>query len=113
MNAKRYYHLGALFAGAGLAVSGCQAKQEPPKPVTDIVADTRMMEQAQGAANAVIRAAGDCDAVRAALPEARHTLEEARVKVKTVAGSTTLGALQTRVNQVAETCPQEAPAPGQ
>ena len=107
MNAKRYYRLEALFVGAGLALSGCQAKQEPPKPITNIVADTRMMEQAQGAANAVIRAAGDCDAVRAALPEARHTLEEARAKVKTVAGATTLGALQARVNQVAETCPPE------
>jgi hypothetical protein len=106
VNAKRHCRLGALFVGAGLAVSGCQAKQEPPKPITNIVADTRMMEQAQGAANAVIRAAGDCDAVRAALPEARHTLEEARAKVKTVAGATTLGALQARVNQVAETCPQ-------
>lgn len=105
MNAKRYGWLGAWFLGWGLAVSACEAKKEQPKPMADIAADTRVLEHAQGAANAVIGAAGDCDAVRAALPEARHALDEARSKVKTVAGTTTLTALQARINQVAETCP--------
>jgi hypothetical protein len=112
MNAKRYC-LGACFFWWGLVVSGCEAKKEQPKPMADIASDTRTLEHAQGAANAVIAAAGDCDAVRAALPEARRALEEARAKVRTVAGTTTLGALQTRVNQVAETCPPEALPPGQ
>ena len=105
MNAKRYCCLGAWFAGWGLAVSGCEAKKEQPKPLADIASDTRTLEHAQGAANAVILAAGDCDAVQAALPEARRELEEARTKVKTVAGTTILSALQTRINQVADTCP--------
>jgi hypothetical protein len=105
VSAKRYCCLGAWFVGWGLAVSGCEAKKEQPKPMADIASDTRVLEHAQGAANAVIGAAGDCDAVRAALPEARHSLEEARSKVKTVAGTTTLSALQTRINQVAEACP--------
>jgi len=104
VNAKRHYRLGVLFAGWALAVSGCEAKKEQPKPLADIASDTRTLERAQGAANAVILAAGDCDAVRAALPEARHELEEARTKVKTVAGTTILSALQTRINQLADTC---------
>ncbi len=81
--------------------------------MADIAADTKVLERAQGAANAVVRAAGDCEAVLAALPEARHALAEASAKVKTVAGTSTLGALQTRVNQVAETCPPPAPSPAQ
>jgi hypothetical protein len=67
--------------------------------------DNDVMREANAAAGDVIRAAGDCEAVKAALPEARRKLDELAAKIQTETGKASLGALRTRVDQVAELCP--------
>jgi hypothetical protein len=67
--------------------------------------DTQVMREANAAAGDVIRAAGDCEGVKAALPEARRKLDELQGKIQTKTGQESLAALRTRVDQVAELCP--------
>ncbi len=96
---------GAL-AVAGLFLCGCEGKKNPGTTMSNIAADTRTVEEAEAAANAVIRATGDCATVRTLLPEAQRKLDLARAKVATVAGMASLDALRSRVNQAAEACPE-------
>jgi hypothetical protein len=75
------------------------------KEAANIVSDTNVMEEAEAAANAVIRNAADCDAVKATLPEADHKLAEASTKIRTQAGLVALQTLKTQVQRVRELCP--------
>jgi hypothetical protein len=75
------------------------------KETANIVSDTNVMEEAEAAANAVIRNAADCDAVKATLPEADHKLAEASTKIRTQAGLVALQTLKTQVQRVRELCP--------
>lgn len=87
-------------------LAGCQKeKGDLGKDAANIVSDTNALEEASAAAGAVIRNAGDCDAVKAALPETTRKLEEAATRVRTVTGRETLNALKTQVRNIAETCP--------
>jgi hypothetical protein len=52
----------------------------------------------------VIRAQGDCDAVKAALPEAEAKLQEALSKVRTAPGRASLEALRMQVTRTADAC---------
>ncbi len=100
-----------LMGAFPLLLVACQKKQEGP-PVKDIGAqaadvasDTEALREANGAANAVVRAAGDCDAVKAALPEANQRLDAVANGVRTVTGRATLEAVRKRVSTIAELCP--------
>lgn len=88
-----------------LALVGCGGKPEPAPEVGRVVSDTELLREASAAVNEVVRSAGDCEAVKAALDEARLSLEEAAEQVKTAAGRTTLDALEKRLQGIAETCP--------
>jgi hypothetical protein len=70
-----------------------------------VASDTDALRAANGAANPVVRAAGDCEAVKEALPEANRRLDEIAPSVRTVTGKTTFDALRKRVNDIAEVCP--------
>ena len=72
---------------------------------SNIVSDTNVMEEAEAAANAVVRNAADCDAVKATLPEADQKLAEAQTKIRTQAGLVALQTLKTQVQRVRELCP--------
>ena len=67
--------------------------------------DTAAMREANGAADEVIRAAGDCDAVRPLLPAANARMDEAARKIQTAAARQTLEALRKKVRDVSESCP--------
>lgn len=103
----------ALLAGVlPLLLVTCQKKPEGAAPAKDIgaqaadvVSDTAALREANGAANPVVRAAGDCDAVKAALPEAIQRLDAVAGSVRTVAGRASLEAIRKRVSTIAETCP--------
>ena len=104
----------ALIAGVlPVLLGACQKKPEgaapPPKDIgaqaADVVSDTAALREANAAANPVVRAAGDCDAVKAALPEANQRLDAVAGSVRTISGRTTLEAIRKRVNTIAETCP--------
>jgi hypothetical protein len=104
----------ALLAGVlPLLLGACQKKTEsaapPPKDIgaqaADVVSDTDALREANAAANPVVRAAGDCDGVKAALPEANRRLDAVAGSVRTATGRTSLEVIRKRVNTIAETCP--------
>ncbi|MCU0242097.1 MAG: hypothetical protein MUF51_06710 [Vicinamibacteria bacterium] len=97
-----------LLAGVGIACS----KEEPKKReknLGDLAAatavDTEILRGANDAANAVVRVTGDCDAVKAALPEAEHKFNDIEPKLKTQTGRDTLNMLRKQVRNIADTCP--------
>jgi hypothetical protein len=103
-------------ARAALAVAvvlaACGGKPTPsPSPsglgaqVKAMEEDINVMREANGAADDVIRAAGDCDAVRPLLPAAKARMDEAARKIQTAAARQTLEALRKKVREVAENCP--------
>lgn len=98
-----------------LSFAACSAgPQEPPATTSgkdvgaqaaDVASDTAALRAANAAAGEVVRAAGDCEAVKAALPEAIRRLEEIEGSVRTQAGRTTFEAVRKRVHDLAELCP--------
>jgi hypothetical protein len=85
--------------------AGCtENKRDIGHETANIVSDTNVMEQAEAAANAVVRNASDCDAVKATLPEADQKLAEAATKIKTQAGLIALQTLKTQVQRVRDLC---------
>lgn len=99
----------------GLALAGCSGgSNEPSEPArgkdigaqaADVSSDTNALRAANGAAGEVVRSAGDCEKVKAALPEANRSLDEIEKSVRTAAGKTTFLAVRKRVNDIAEMCP--------
>jgi len=96
---------------AALVLAAC-AGPEPAAPgkgvgeqAADVVSDTDVLKAANAASGEVVRAAGDCEAVKAALPEANQKLDEIESSVRTATGRATLGALRQRVRSIAESCP--------
>jgi hypothetical protein len=94
---------------ACLAALGCGgAKQDQRglgEQASDVGADTAVMKEANDAAGSVIRAAPDCDAVKAALQSANPRLDDAGRRLKTATGKVSFDALRRQVRQVAEACP--------
>jgi hypothetical protein len=89
-----------------VAAGACsEKKRDIGKETANIVSDTNVMEEAEAAANSVIRNASDCDAVKATLPEADHKLADAEKKIRTQAGIVALQTLKTQVQRVRELCP--------
>ena len=97
--------LGAWAMAVLLAASACSEKKDIGKETANIVSDTNVMEEAEAAANAVIRNASDCDAVKATLPEADQKLADAEKKIRTQAGIVALQTLKTQVQRVRDLCP--------
>jgi outer membrane murein-binding lipoprotein Lpp len=104
-----------LPALVGLALAGCGGgSKEPPEAApskdigaqaADVSSDTNALRAANGAAGEVVRAAGDCEQVKAALPEANRSLDEIEKSVRTAAGKATFLAVRKRVNDIAQMCP--------
>ena len=100
--------IGVVLAGCG---AGSKSDSETTKDkdigaqAADVASDTDALRAANAAAGGVVRSAGDCDQVKAALPEANRSLDEIEKSVHTTAGRTTFLAVRKRVNDVAELCP--------
>src|SRR5690242_7860781 len=84
-----------------LALSGCGQPQAERSQLGDIAADNVTMKEATAAAEGVIRSAGDCDAVKAAEPEALRQLDEIKPRLRTGAAQTALAALRKQVTDTA------------
>jgi len=91
--------------------AGSKDASERPKDkdigaqAADVASDTAALRAANTAAGEVVRSAGDCDKVKAALPEANRSLDEIEQSVRTATGKTTLLAVRKRVNDIAQMCP--------
>ena len=89
-----------------LALAGCKKSEPDPASSTEkIVDDNQTLAAANAAAGEVVRAAGDCDAVKAALPETKRKLEEAGKRVRTLTGRASLDSLNKQVANIAGACP--------
>jgi hypothetical protein len=99
----------------GLGIVACQSKKadeakEPEKTglagqFDRTINDRDVMRAAVDAANKVIQNETDCDAARAAIPEAQEKLAEAAKHIATPAGKASIQALQRSVDRVADACP--------
>lgn len=95
----------ALSGGCGSAPETTDAGEKGLGGATaDAASDTRVLSEAQDAANRLIRVATDCEAVGAGLPEAREALEEAKGQLRTPTGQTTLDALERQLDRLADAC---------
>jgi hypothetical protein len=92
----------AVFLAATV-LGACQG--DPGRDVGRIANDDAVLRQATGAANEVIRNATDCEAARAALPEANQKLDEAEKNIRTPAGRATIGSIRAQVNTIIQNCP--------
>lgn len=95
--------VGCLAACQGGSDSG---SKDPGQAVGDAATDTRLLHEANGAANEVIRNASDCPAARAAISPAYETLDKIAPQLKTEAGRVSLAAIRKQVDKIAELCPQ-------
>lgn len=100
---------GALASGC-LVLWGCgapapQSEGGLGQQAGDTAHDTAVLKQATAAANEVIRAAGDCENVRARIEAAQRALDEAAKEVRTTTGRTSLDALSGQMRRIAEACP--------
>ena len=86
--------LAAGLAGACAEETAKAKKEGLGKATADAANDTQVLGKAEAAANEVLRNPSDCEAVKAALPEANRLLGEADAKLQTPAGRAILGALQ-------------------
>jgi hypothetical protein len=99
--------LGAcLFTLLILTTLSCGDKDEGAlgEQAAGVVSDSRVLQEAQDAANQIIRNQTDCEAVKANLADVNRKLDEAAGKVKTSTGRTTLETLKKQVKTIAEAC---------
>lgn len=99
---QRYTCLACLVV---LALSGAACFKERERQMKQVSQDEAVLRGVTAAVNQVVRSAGDCDAAKAALPEARQRLSEAFGQVKEEAGQQTLKALDAQLRRVADACP--------
>jgi hypothetical protein len=87
--------------------SGAQAEQRDrfDQDSNVVEHDKQVVREANAAVNAVVRSMPDCDAVRAALPEAEYEIEEARKRVRTAAGRQMIEAMRHRIRPAQDFCP--------
>jgi hypothetical protein len=102
--------LASLTLSGVVACSRGGAPDASPAPgigqeVGDIGHDLPIVKRAQAAANEVVRATGDCDAVKEALPNAQAVVDETLSQVRTGASRTTITNLKKQINDVAGACP--------
>src|SRR6185295_14647627 len=93
----------ALVVVAGL-FPACFAR-EREKQMKEVKRDENVLAGVTAAVNQVVRNAADCDAVKAALPEAKQRLSEAYGAVLEPGSTETLKMLSTQLQRVESACP--------
>jgi hypothetical protein len=105
--------LAVAIAVAACACGGGEARPTPTPPpaskglgdmAADTAWDTQVLREASNAANEVVRSAGDCDAVRPIIGEAKAKLDAAEPRLRTAAGRGSLDALHKQVAKVEDLC---------
>ncbi|HET7291763.1 MAG TPA: hypothetical protein VFM88_05010 [Vicinamibacteria bacterium] len=88
---------------ASLPLAACFKERE--RQIKQVGQDEAVLKGVTAAINQVIHNAADCDAVKAAMPEAQQRLSEAYGKVKEQASHETLKALSAQLKRVGDACP--------
>jgi hypothetical protein len=90
-----------------LGVASCSKEKEKEKEglAQHVGQDRAVLQDVTAAVNEVIRNAADCDAAKAAMPEADRRLSEAYGKVKEPVSQETLKVLAAQLKGVREACP--------
>jgi len=89
-----------------ITLSGCFGfAREREKQIQEVKKDEAVLKGVSAAINQVIHNAGDCDAARAAMPEARQRLSEAFRLVQEPGSDATLKMLEAQLKQVSDACP--------
>jgi hypothetical protein len=92
-----------VVLGAVVLVS-CFAR-EREKQIQEVKRDEKVLSGVSTAINQVLHNAADCDAVRAALPEAKQRLSEAYGAVREPGSTETLKMLSAQLERVESACP--------
>lgn len=90
---------------AVLVLAGAACFKERERQIKQVGQDEAVLRGVTAAVNQVVRSAGDCDAAKAAMPEARQKLSEAFGQVKEEASQQTLRVLDAQLKRVADACP--------
>ncbi len=89
-----------------ITLSGCfDSAREREKQIQEVKRDEAVLKGVSAAVNQVIHDAADCDAAKAAIPEARQRLSEAFRLVQEPGSDATLKMLEAQLKQVADACP--------
>jgi hypothetical protein len=90
-----------------LVLAACAGGCEDPrkKKIEQIGADQAVLQKVNGAVNAVLRSAADCEAARPLTVEAYARIEEAGPELVVPASQQTLAVLKSQVDRVAQACP--------
>ena len=86
-----------------LVAAACDNSRE--KAVSKIKDDQEVVQRASAVVNDVLRNQTDCEAAKPLIPEAYQRIQEAEKVVTAPATRTTLGALKSQVDRVAQACP--------
>ena len=100
--------IGVVLAGCGAGskdASGTAKDKDIGSQAADVASDTDALRAANEAAGDVVRSAGDCERVKAALPDANRSLDEIEKSVRTAVGKTTFQAVRKRMSDIALLCP--------
>lgn len=89
---------------AAMAMSACFAR-EREKQIKEVKRDEKVLSDVATAINQVVRNAADCDAAKAALPEAKQRLSEAYGAVQEPGSIETLKMLSAQLQRVESACP--------
>jgi hypothetical protein len=93
-----------LLAGLlALTTVGCEDPNK--KKIEKIDQDTQILQGVNRAVNEVLRNQTDCAVAKPLITEAYQKIDDARGKVQGPASPTTLDALKTQVDRVAQICP--------
>ena len=85
-----------------LTAAACFKEKEAPLHVGQ---DRAVLQDVTAAVNEVIRNAADCDAAKAAMPDAERRLSEAYGKVKEPVSQETLKVLAAQLKGIRDACP--------
>jgi hypothetical protein len=86
-----------------LALAACENRRE--KAIEKIKGDEETLQKVSAVVNEVLQNASDCAVAKPLIPEAYKQIEEAGRGLSAPATQTTLNALKSQVDRVAQLCP--------
>ena len=105
MTSRAWIVLAVALTGCGAVKDEENRQKNIGQQTADISSDTRVLGEASGPVNDVIRVQDDCDAARPLIPKANAALETASARIRTVTGKATLDGLKSQLRTISQNCP--------